>query len=57
MSYLDKGIIFRDRPLKQDEQYHHVCQKCGAEIHPDLVQSHKCPLLNFIPDRSDDSGR
>jgi len=41
-----KGIKFRDRALQPNEKYHHYCECCGQDIHPDLVQSHKCnPLL------------
>ena len=37
-----KGIGFRDRPLKPNEKHHYYCTICGAEIHPDLLDSHKC---------------
>ena len=39
---MKKGIVFRDRPLTPDEWFHHYCTICGAEIHPDMVHSHKC---------------
>lgn len=34
------GIIFRDRPLKVWERSHYVCERCGAEINPDV--KHRC---------------
>ena len=40
-----KGIIFRDRPLKEGEKYHHICQECGEEIHPDMIDTHQCSKL------------
>jgi len=33
-------IVFRDRPLKKGEKYHHYCTVCGNEVHPDMVHSH-----------------
>jgi len=38
-------IEFRDRPLKNGEKYHHYCKSCGCELHPDMVQTHKCSGL------------
>jgi hypothetical protein len=35
-------IIFRDRPLKPNETFHHYCDFCKVEIHPDMIQTHKC---------------
>jgi len=40
-------IEFRDRPLKNGEKYHHYCKNCSVELHPDMVQSHKCFNLTF----------
>ena len=39
------GIVFRDRPLKPSEKYHHYCTECGQELHPDFAYSHKCSGL------------
>ncbi len=38
-------IQFRDRPLQPNEKYHHYCDKCKQELHPDLAYGHKCNLL------------
>ena len=44
-----KGIIFRDRALKDREKSHWHCPDCGQEIHQDFVQSHKCnPLIKKL---------
>ena len=40
------SIIFRDRSLKPNESYHHYCEECGVELHPDLAYSHKCNPLD-----------
>lgn len=39
------SIIFRDRPLKEGERSHYVCDKCGEELHPDSAYTHKCSSL------------
>ena len=41
------NVNFRDRTLKAGEKYHHYCSECGAEIHPDMIQSHRCKNNNF----------
>lgn len=39
---MKRKIVFRDRPLKDGEKYHHYCTECGQEIHLDMVSSHRC---------------
>lgn len=39
----DRGIKFRDRPLRPNESSNYYCDICGQDIHPDLIHSHKCP--------------
>lgn len=38
-------IRFRDRRLEKGEMYHHYCEDCGQELHPDLAYSHRCSSL------------
>ncbi len=42
----NSDVVFRDRPLKKGEKYHHYCKNCGRELHPDMAYRHKCsPLI------------
>jgi len=38
-------IQFRDRSLKSWEKSHYYCDKCDAEIHPDMIHKHKCSIF------------
>ena len=35
-------IVYRDRTLRKGEIHNHYCERCGAEIHYDLVNNHRC---------------
>ena len=34
--------------LKNSEQYNHYCNECNCDIHPDMIDSHKCSKFKDI---------